>query len=139
MNTSTILTNYFLRETSGNHQYNLKKGVGVPVELKMAPGLKVGNRVKSKSHFYFRVPTSVRYIWALGPRGMKSMERLLRYWQFSLSLFLCACAFVNTALYHSFVNNFAGTECNTYWFLFPARLDDFIVVIFMGNQEQSLI
>ena len=70
MNISTILTNYLLifilgnragttvpaREPQfplGNHQYNLKKGVGVPVELKMAPGLKVGNRVKANATSIF--------------------------------------------------------------------------------------
>ena len=54
MNTSTIVTNYFYsREPSGNHQYNLKKGVGVPVELKMAPGLKVRNRVKANATSIF--------------------------------------------------------------------------------------
>ena len=37
----------------GNHQYNLKKGVRVPVELKMAPGLKVGNRVKANATSIF--------------------------------------------------------------------------------------
>ena len=84
----------------GNHQYNLKKGVGVPVELKMAPGLKVGNRVKAKPPLFLGADEREIYL-DLGPRGMKSMERLLRYWQFSLSLFLCACAFVNMALHQT--------------------------------------
>ena len=44
---------FYSQEPGGNHQYNLKKGVGVPVELKMAPGLKVGNRVKANATFIF--------------------------------------------------------------------------------------
>ena len=44
---------FYSREPSGNHQYNLKMGVGVPVELKMAPGLKVGNRVKANATSIF--------------------------------------------------------------------------------------
>ena len=50
MNTSDQQFKSFIRE---NHQYNLKRGVEVPVELKMAPGLKVGNRVKAKATSLF--------------------------------------------------------------------------------------
>ena len=51
-----FIINFYSREPQfplGNHQYNLKKGVGVPVELKMVPGLKVGNRVKANTASIF--------------------------------------------------------------------------------------
>ena len=50
----------------GNHQYKLKKGVGVPVESKMAPGLKVGNRAKANatSIFGYRRARDIFGPWA---------------------------------------------------------------------------
>ena len=86
--------------------------MGVPVELKMVPGLKVGNRVKANATSIF---TDEREIYLdLGPRGMKSMERLLRYWTvfpFSLFVRMHFCKYGTITNKTCFVNNYAGTEC----------------------------
>ena len=75
--------------------------MGVPVELKMALGLKVGNRANAKATSMFGCRRA-RDIFGSSARGMShgTVVEVLTG-QFAPSLFLCVCAFVNTAIYQT--------------------------------------
>ena len=76
---------------AGEPPIQSEKWRGSTVELKMAPGLKVGNRANAKATSIFGCRRAGD-IFGSSARGMKSMERLLRYLLGSFPL-LSFCAY----------------------------------------------